>query len=193
MNYSSFQISIILTFGTIYAIEVNIWLKYKDNTVFRFALSFAFGLGLNILSSDFPIISDKVESFITSLNFSTLLTYLTTKHLNLLGIPALIVDNKIVIGEHSTYFDYGCLAIRDIVMFAGFILTYFGRFYKKILYILVGTMVLIVANVSRVTLIGIAMSYDYSLFGFVHDYGTILIVTGVTFLLWAIWSKKNNR
>lgn len=172
---------------------MNIWYKYKDNTIFRFALSFAFGTGLNLLVTYSPIISSTIKNFITSLNFSTLMTYLTTKHLNLLGISASAIDNKIFIGEHAIFFDYACLGIHHIVRFAGFIITYFGQFYKKLLYILVGTFVLVAANVSRVTLIGIAVSYDYSLFDFVHKYGTIIVVYGTMFLLWIVWSKKNNR
>jgi len=172
---------------------MKIWTKYKDNTIFRFALSFAIGTGLNLLVTYSPIISNTIYNFTTNLNLSTLMAYLTTKHLNLLGISAFTTGNKITIGENSIYFNYACLGICNIVRFAGFILTYFGQFYKKLLYILVGIFVMVIANVSRVTLIGIAISYDYSLFEPFHDYGTIFIVYGTMFLLWVVWSKKNNR
>jgi exosortase/archaeosortase family protein len=172
---------------------VKIWTKYKDNTIFRFVLSFAIGTGLNLLVTYSPIISSAIKNFITSLNLSTLMTYLTTKHLNLLGVSAFMTGNMITIGENSIYFTYACLGISNIVRFAGFILTYFGQFYKKLLYILVGIFVLLVANVSRVTFISIVISYDFGLFDFVHKYGTIFFVYGTIFLLWVVWSKINNR
>ncbi len=172
---------------------MSIWIKHKQNIYFRYVLSFVSGVVLSTILNDIHTISVPLESFVSSLNFNKLLTNLTVNHIKMFGIPATISDNQIVIGDHGFYFAYGCLGIRHISLFAGFVLTYFGKFYQKLVYIFIGTLVLTAANVSRATLIGVTIWFDYDLFNIVHKYGTILILYGTIFILWIIWSKTNNR
>jgi exosortase/archaeosortase family protein len=106
------------------------------------------------------------------------------------GIPAELLGDQIVVGERSFYFAYGCLGVRHLSLFTGFILFYFGKFWHKLVYVLVGFFILTVANISRATLIGIAVWIDPSWFDWVHEYGTMVILYSTIFLLWVVWSKK---
>ncbi|MDY0282738.1 MAG: archaeosortase/exosortase family protein, partial [Salinivirgaceae bacterium] len=106
------------------------------------------------------------------------------------SIPAVLIDNQIIIGTRSFYFAYGCLGIRHLTLFAFFILFYFGRLKHKIIYILVGFVVLTFANVSRATIIGISIYFNPSWFDFVHEYGSMIVLYGTIFLLWIIWVKR---
>lgn len=166
--------------------------KYKHNIFLRYTISLAVGVALSVLLNDIPIIANYIKTIIGKLNYNMILTRLTLLNINLTGINAHLTGSQIIVGDHSFYFDYGCLGIRHIALFIGFIATYFGKPLQKLIYILVGIVVLTVANISRATLIGIAINFNYSLFDFVHEYGTIIILYGSIFILWTVWDKKVN-
>jgi exosortase/archaeosortase family protein len=145
---------------------------------------------VSVILNDIPFFSLPLESLIMNTEYNTLLSELTVLHLNIFGIPAEMSGEQIVVGERSFYFAYGCLGIRHLSLFAGFILAYFGKFSHKLLYILVGFFILTLANISRATVIGIAVWLNPRWFDMVHEYGTMIILYTTIFLLWVVWSKK---
>ena len=173
----------------IYSKIVDIFKRNKQNIYFRYILSFFCGLILSIVLNDIPFIADRIEYVIMSLHLDELLTFLTAGLLRLLGYPTEVTNGQIYIGTSSFYFAYGCLGIRHIALFAGFILTYFGSIRNKLIYIVFGCFILIIANVLRAVLIGIALYYDPTWFDFVHYYGSMIILYSTIFILWVVWSK----
>ncbi len=167
-----------------------IWSKNKNNVRFRYGLSFLAGVVISVILNDIPFFAIPLESIISGTAYNTFLSVLTVKHINMFGVPAELLGDQIVVGERSFYFAYGCLGIRHLSLFAGFILFYFGRFWHKLVYVLLGFFILTLANISRATLIGIAVWFDPSWFQWVHEYGTMFILYSTIFLLWIVWSKK---
>mgnify|MGYP000678136563 CR=1 FL=1 len=171
---------------------MNIWRKFLTDYRWRYVLSFALGLFFSILTSDIPFIADRLKGLVIATHYNDLLTQLTLWHLNVFCIPAILIDNQIVVGLSKFYFDYGCLGIRHLTLFAFFILFYFGSLKHKLAYILLGFLILTFANVSRATLIGIAIYINPLWFDFVHEYGSMIFLYGTIFLLWIVWAKRVN-
>ena len=169
---------------------MDIWRKFLMNRRWRYFFSFMVGIFFSILLSDFPFIANRLENFVFATHYNDLLTQLTLWHLKMFSVPAVLIDNQITIGTRSFYFAYGCLGIRHLTLFAFFILFYFGTLKHKVIYILVGIVILTLANVSRATIIGISIYFNPSWFDFVHEYGSMVILYGTIFLLWIIWVKR---
>ncbi|MDY0281813.1 MAG: hypothetical protein RBR35_14780, partial [Salinivirgaceae bacterium] len=106
---------------------MEVWRKILKDRRWRYVLSFMVGLFFSILLSDLPIIAHRLENFVFATRYNELLTQLTLWHLKMFSIPAVLIDNQIIIGTRSFYFAYGCLGIRHLTLFAFFILFYFGR------------------------------------------------------------------
>ena len=166
--------------------------KYYSNIHLRYTVSFFFGLTLSIILNDIPLFAAPLEAVLMNSGYQVMLSKLTVLHLNIFGVPAFLSNNQIVVGERSFYFAYGCLGIRHLTLFAGFILVYFGQFYQKLKFIVMGFFILTLANISRATIIGIAIRINPSWFDLAHEYGSMLILYTTIFLLWIIWSKKTK-
>lgn len=164
--------------------------KIYSSTIGRYFLAMGFGLFISVLLNDIPPFSEKLELWMSSLPYNQWLTKMTFCHLKLFGAPVNLNGSSITVGERSFYFAQGCLGLRHISLFCGFMIIYFGRWYKKLIYCLVGFLVLTIANVSRATVIGLAIWINPTWFDNVHEYGTMMLFYVTIFLLWVIWSKK---
>ncbi|HON18963.1 MAG TPA: archaeosortase/exosortase family protein [Salinivirgaceae bacterium] len=173
---------------------MNQWiLKLWRNLIFRYFFGLGFGVMLSVVLNDLPIFNQQLEKFVSFTNYNQWLTNLTYWQLSFLGAPVHMDNMTITINEHSFYFAHGCLGLRHLTIFAGFMMVYFGKWHHKLIYCLVGFLVLTFANMMRASLIGVALWINPGLFEPVHQYGSAVVLYGTIFLLWIIWVKREHK
>lgn len=85
-----------------------------------------------------------------------------------------------------------CNGLELIVLYIGFIVCMPSNFWRKILYIICGAIILDFVNISRcIGLIYLREYYEYY-FHFAHKYLFKTTVYGVTFLLWMLYTRKTH-
>ncbi len=84
----------------------------------------------------------------------------------------------------------GCNAISIMILFAAFIFAFSNRWYKTVLYIILGMLLIHLLNVTRIALLTYALYYYPNQEELLH--GTIfpLFIYGVVFILWILWITK---
>ena len=84
----------------------------------------------------------------------------------------------------------GCNALSVIILFIAFVIAFSGKLKHTIVFILFGSILINVLNVTRIALLCIALyhfpQYQHLLHGVIFP----LIIYGVVFLLWVIWVNK---
>ena len=87
----------------------------------------------------------------------------------------------------------GCNAISIIILFASFVLSFFGKLKLTLLYLLAGAVIVYAMNIA-ILAIGIYEYPEYT--DFLHSIIFPLIIYGTVFILWLIWvriySRKHN-
>ena len=90
----------------------------------------------------------------------------------------------------------GCNAIGIIILFASFVLSFFGKLKLTLLYLLAGAVIVYAMNIIRIAILAIGI-YEYPEYtDFLHSIIFPLIIYGTVFMLWLIWvriySRKHN-
>ncbi|WP_282016718.1 exosortase family protein XrtF [Salegentibacter mishustinae] len=90
----------------------------------------------------------------------------------------------------------GCNAISIIILFASFVLSFFGKLKLTLLYLLAGAVIVYAMNIIRIAILAIGI-YEYPEYtDFLHSIIFPLIIYGTVFILWLIWvriySRKHN-
>jgi exosortase family protein XrtF len=90
----------------------------------------------------------------------------------------------------------GCNAISIIILFASFVLSFFGQLKLTLLYLLAGAVIIYAMNIIRIAILAIGI-YEYPEYtDFLHSIIFPLIIYGTVFILWLIWvriySRKHN-
>ena len=90
----------------------------------------------------------------------------------------------------------GCNAISIIILFASFVLSFFGKLKLTLLYLLAGAVIIYAMNIIRIAILAIGI-YEYPEYtDFLHSIVFPLIIYGTVFILWLIWvriySRKHN-
>lgn len=90
----------------------------------------------------------------------------------------------------------GCNAISIIILFASFVLSFFGKLKLTLLYLLAGAAIIYAMNIIRIAILAIGI-YEYPEYtDFFHSIVFPLIIYGTVFILWLIWvriySRKHN-
>ncbi len=83
-----------------------------------------------------------------------------------------------------------CNGLELIVLFVGFIVCMPSKIKRKILYIVLGVIVLDVVNIFRCVGLIYLREYYHVYFDFAHHYLFKMVVYGVTFLIWWYYSRK---
>ncbi|MEX2456051.1 MAG: archaeosortase/exosortase family protein [Balneolaceae bacterium] len=83
----------------------------------------------------------------------------------------------------------GCNGIAAIGLFLGFIYAYPGDWTPRILFSIVGILVIYLVNIARIVFLSYIQVYWPSIFDFSHDYSTTTIFYLVIFILWMIWAN----
>ena len=90
----------------------------------------------------------------------------------------------------SLYIGNGCNGLMVTVLYICFIIAYPGRWKPKLLFIIMGTLLLYVLNVIRIIMLTFDFLFDRDLFEFNHKYTYTFILYSVVFLCWMSWVNK---
>jgi exosortase/archaeosortase family protein len=90
-------------------------------------------------------------------------------------------------GGMTNSIDWGCTGMKQMSIFAGIILLYFGPFLKKLWYIPLGCIILTVYNIIRIGLITVFTRGYPERFDMLHDGIFRYIYYIIVFLLWVYW------
>lgn len=94
-------------------------------------------------------------------------------------------------GSNGVYIGWHCLAVPAMVVFSGSILMFRGKLSKKLLYLLLGNIVICCANLFR--LAGLMFMEKYSsanFFKFNHSFTYLVLTYAVVFLLIIYYVRK---
>jgi len=81
----------------------------------------------------------------------------------------------------------GCNAISIIILFASFVLSFFGKLKLTLLYLLAGAVIIYAMNIIRIAILAIGI-YEYPGYtDFLHSIIFPLIIYGTVFILWLVW------
>ena len=84
----------------------------------------------------------------------------------------------------------GCNALSVIILFIAFVIAFSGKLKHTILFIMGGSLVIHILNITRIALLMVAF-YNFPEFNtFLHDILFPLAIYGTVFILWIIWVNK---
>ncbi len=83
-----------------------------------------------------------------------------------------------------------CNGLELIVLYIGFIVCMPSKFWRKVLYIILGAILLDFVNITRCIGLIYLREYFELYFDFAHKYVFKTTVYGVTFLLWMLYARK---
>ena len=87
----------------------------------------------------------------------------------------------------------GCNAISIIILFASFVLSFFGKLKLTLLYLLASAAIIYAMNIIRIAILAIGI-YEYPEYtDFLHSIIFPLIIYGTVFILWLIWVRIYSR
>ncbi|MBZ9730734.1 exosortase family protein XrtF [Salegentibacter sp. JZCK2] len=176
---------------------LKLFVKYKS--VLRFIFMF---LGSYLV---FTLIYNLyLEFFRSPVYFPDYFTHLVAKQSEALitsfGYNAQILPHqselsmKLIVNEvYLARIIEGCNAISIIILFAAFVLSFFGRLKLTLLYFLAGTVIIYAMNIIRIAILAVGI-YEYPYYtDFLHSIIFPLIIYGTVFILWVIWVRIYSR
>ena len=84
----------------------------------------------------------------------------------------------------------GCNAVSVIILFIAFVIAFSGKLKNTLLFIVFGTVLIYVLNISRIAILCMAM-YSFPKYqDFLHGVVFPLFIYGFVFILWIIWVNK---
>jgi exosortase family protein XrtF len=87
----------------------------------------------------------------------------------------------------------GCNGLSVIILFISFVVAFSGKIKPTILFILGGSLLIHILNVSRIALLCVLMYYYPKQQHLLHGVLFPLFIYGVVFLLWIIWVNKFSK
>lgn len=84
----------------------------------------------------------------------------------------------------------GCNALSVIILFIAFVVAFTGKLKPTILFILGGTVLIHVLNISRIAILAVALYHFPEYESLLHGVIFPLFIYGVVFILWVIWVNK---
>jgi exosortase family protein XrtF len=87
----------------------------------------------------------------------------------------------------------GCNGLSVIILFISFVVAFSGKIKPTILFIVGGSLLIHILNVSRIALLCVLMYYYPKQQHLLHGVLFPLFIYGVVFLLWIIWVNKFSK
>jgi exosortase family protein XrtF len=114
--------------------------------------------------------------------------------LDLLGYPTEVQNTSYISylhinGNNIVGVGHACNALVLFAIFAGFILIFPGKVINKLWYIVLGIVLVFLANVLRVMSLGWIYVHWPATLDFNHKYTFTFLVYGFIFSLWMLWVK----
>ena len=94
-------------------------------------------------------------------------------------------DDKLVL-----YIADVCNGLELMVLYIGFIVCMPSRFWRKVLYVIIGVILIDLINILRCTGLIYLREYFHAYFEFAHHYLFKATVYTATFLMWMVYSRK---
>lgn len=114
--------------------------------------------------------------------------------LNFLGYTAYVSGRNVgIIGTAGVFVANGCSGISQTGLFIGFVFAYPGRWIPRILFIIIGTGIIYLANIIRIVVLAITVAQWPQMFSTVHHYFATAVFYLIIFGLWAIWFNNDNK
>ena len=140
---------------------------------------------------DYPLTTHVAEASSVFLNNSMLLSGFTTQRVftehNSLIIEASEIyhnDNLVLLIADA------CNGLELMVLYIGFIVCMPSKFWRKIIYILLGVLFIDIINILRCSGLIYLREYFHAYFDFAHHYLFKAVVYAATFLMWMVYSRK---
>ncbi len=154
--------------------------------------------------------------YVSFLSHSKLLDYPLTSHvaeasvlvLNNIGLSGFTAERDVIEKEDGTFFESNsamlivhndkvslfiadvCNALELFVLYIGFIICMPSSFWRKVKYIIIGVIIIDVVNILRCCGLIYINENSTEYFEFAHHYVFKIVVYGVTFLMWIVYSRK---
>lgn len=93
-------------------------------------------------------------------------------------------------GTSGLWIGDNCNGMSLFGLFSGFIIAYPGEWWKKLIYIPVGIVLIELMNIIRIISLAILDTHSRAWTEFNHTYTFTIIVYGFIFLLWMFWVNK---
>lgn len=87
----------------------------------------------------------------------------------------------------------GCNGLSVIILFISFVVAFSGKIKPTLLFLLGGSLLVHILNVSRIALLCVLMYYYPKQQHLLHGVLFPLFIYGVVFLLWIIWVNKFSK
>lgn len=114
--------------------------------------------------------------------------------LNWIGYTAFVNGRHVgVLGTTGVVLVNGCSGITVIGLFVGFMLAYPGRWIPRIIFILIGTGIIYLVNIIRITVLSIIVADWPNMFHLAHAYGDTAVFYIVVFGMWMIWANYGGN
>lgn len=120
--------------------------------------------------------------------------------LNVFGYNGVVVQNNSELSINLFVNDTvvakiieGCNSVSIIILFIAFIIAFSSGLKKTVLFIIFGSLIIYVVNITRIVIIVIAI-YKYPEYqDILHNIIFPGLIYGITFLLWFLWVQKFSR
>ena len=87
----------------------------------------------------------------------------------------------------------GCNSASIIILFASFILAFFGETVSTLLFLLAGSVIIYAINILRIVILAVSI-YEYPQYSnIMHSVFFPLAIYGTVFILWLIWVRIYSR
>jgi exosortase/archaeosortase family protein len=100
----------------------------------------------------------------------------------------IIKDNKKIVGIADP-----CNGLELYVLYISFLFCFFSKLIHRLLYILIGFVIIYIANILRCYFIGLLNIERFNLIDIAHHYVFKLIMYAIIFGLWIFFLRTNNR
>lgn len=87
----------------------------------------------------------------------------------------------------------GCNAISILILFAAFVLSFFGRIKLTLFYLLAGSVIIYGMNIIRIAVLAIGIYEFPEHTEFLHSIVFPLVIYGTVFMLWLVWVRIYSK
>ncbi|NOZ45412.1 MAG: hypothetical protein GXO79_01370 [Chlorobi bacterium] len=167
---------------------------HPKGNYFRLTFAFAAGMFFRILLMDFNLLPHQVLNNAITQNLAEILAVISAKLFSIISIPVHFDGRNLAIYDTvGVLITNTCLGLRGIILFAFFILTYYGQFIKKIIYILFGFFVIELGNILRICVLAYVQYCCPDKFDFIHYYFSKFIIYSIILILWILWVEHFSQ
>ncbi|MGC1204331.1 MAG: archaeosortase/exosortase family protein [Flavobacteriaceae bacterium] len=140
---------------------------------------------------DYPLTTHVAEASTVFLNNSMLLSGFTTQRVFTEDDSLLIEASEIYHNDNLVLFIAdACNGLELMVLYIGFIVCMPSKYWRKVIYILLGVLFIDIINILRCSGLIYLREYFHAYFDFAHHYLFKAVVYAATFLMWMVYSRK---